>query len=104
MEDVAFERVVRSDAIVCADTLLSVTFERREVEPMRRFMEDFGLVMREVADDRGRLYFRGHGDAPYLVELIPSSRDACTGIRFAARTALDLEALSAATGGPHRAR
>src|SRR5437879_8886289 len=91
-----FERLVRPEPIVCADAVLNVAFERRDVAQMRRFAQDFGFhPVNAVGDTQ---YFRGHGDAPYLLSLCPSTRDVFSGFSFAARTAGDLEKFAQETG------
>jgi hypothetical protein len=98
MMDPKFVRLGRPDPIVCADSVLNVAFERRDPDPMHRFLEDFGFLPVERRDQT--TYFRGHGSAPYLVSVTESSRDAIRGFAFAAREAADLERLAAATGRP----
>ncbi len=91
-----FERLVRPEPIVCADAVLNVAFERTDVAQMRRFAQDFGFhPVNAVGDTQ---YFRGHGDAPYLLSLCPSTRDVFSGFSFAARTPGDLEKFAQETG------
>jgi hypothetical protein len=98
MMDPKFVRLGRPDPIVCADSVLNVAFERRDPDPMHRFLEDFGFLPVETRDQT--TYFRGNGSAPYLVSVTESSRDAIRGFAFAAREAADLERLATATGQP----
>jgi hypothetical protein len=96
MANADFERLGRPDPIVRADAVLNVAFERRDLGDMKRFLEDFGFMVREVEGEP--LYFRGHGDAPYLVSISPSSQNAFAGVAFAAREENDLVKLADATG------
>jgi hypothetical protein len=83
--------------IVRADALAHVVFERRDVEAMARFLEDFGF--RPCSDAHGpNRYFRTHGVVPYAVELIQSSRDAFVGFALAADSPEDLRRLAEAEG------
>lgn len=77
-----------------ADTVASVSFERRDVETMSRFLVDFGFVPIAAAQD-GRRFFRGYGGAACCVEIIPSERDAFVGFALTARTRDDLVAVAA---------
>ena len=96
MANPEFERVVRPEPIIRADAVLNVAFERRDVAEMSRFAQDFGFIPCNAA---GAIqYFRGHGDAPYLVSISPSIRDGFVGFSFAARAAQDLTKLAKATG------
>ena len=96
MTDPKFTPLVRPEALVCADSVSSVAFERRDPESMRRFLEDFGFLALET---RGSTtYFRGHGGAPYLVSVTAGEEDAIRGFAFAARDAGDLSTLARATG------
>src|ERR1700719_4661457 len=67
-------------------------------EPMLRFAADFGLIKIPGGGDTS--YFRGHGEAPYLVSIKSSTRDHFVGFAFAARSARDLETLAGATDAP----
>lgn len=94
----AFLKLTRPEAIIHADAVLSVTFERRDPETMRRFLQDFGLIL---ATSRGAVeYYRGVGTSPYLVSIQASSRDAFTGFALAAPSEADLQKLSTITSIP----
>ena len=89
-----------------ADAIASVKFERRDVLTMARFLEDFGFLPSEHGNGTKR-YFRGYGDAPHLVEVVPSPRDGFVGFALVARHARDLETIAEAeetvigsAGGP----
>jgi len=96
MSDPDFAHLMRPDPIVRADSVLNVAFERREPLQMRRFLEDFGFRALNTVD--GTTYFRGHGSAPYLVQVSESAQDRFRGFAFAASQADDLSKLAAATG------
>jgi len=85
----------RPDPIVRADALAHVVFERKDVEKMGLFLQDFGLLPCSASSGKSR-YFRSYGSLPYGVELIPSERDAFVGFALVARSRADLEALAAA--------
>lgn len=91
-----FVRLVRPEAIVRADTVLNVAFERRDCDSMARFLDAFGFL--PVEQRAQTTYFRGHGPAPYLVSITESSRDVFRGFAFSAREAGDLATLARATG------
>jgi catechol 2,3-dioxygenase-like lactoylglutathione lyase family enzyme len=82
---------------VRADAIAHVAFERRDVATMARFLDDFGFLPSRVDGERGR-YFRGYGDTPYLVKLVPSARDTFAGFALVARQARDLETIADAEG------
>src|SRR6185436_2871192 len=82
---------------VCADAIANVTFERRDVSTMTRFLDDFGFLPSRVDGERGH-YFRGYGDTPYLVKIVPSARDTFLGFALVARQARDLETIADAEG------
>ena len=98
MTDTKFQRLKAVEPIVCADAILNVTFERADVAAMLRFTEDFGLIRR--SEQAGGIFLRGHGRAPYLVALEPSTRNQFVGMSFVAKSEADLERLAAATGAP----
>ncbi|MCB4861520.1 VOC family protein [Sphingobium sp. PNB] len=89
----------RVDPIVRADAVVHVSFERRDIDAMARFLEDFGFVP-VAGGSGGQRHFRGYGPQPYCVELIASERDAFVGFGLAARDRADLDRLSAATQAP----
>jgi catechol 2,3-dioxygenase-like lactoylglutathione lyase family enzyme len=91
-----YKTIERPQPIIRADAMQYIKLERRDVARMERFLADFGMVA--VDHDDGSRYFRGYGDAPFLVSVTPSERDAFTGFALAARDAEDLEALANATG------
>src|ERR1700741_3412068 len=82
---------------VRADAIANVTFERRDVSTMARFLDDFGFLPSRVDGERAH-YFRGYGNTPYLVKIVPAARDAFVGFALVARHARDLEALANAEG------
>ncbi|WP_176599076.1 MULTISPECIES: VOC family protein [Sphingobium] len=86
-----------TEPIIRADAITHVVFERREIEAMAQYLEDFGFVDTGISLDRRR-FFRGHGSRPYCVELIAAGRDRFIGFGFAAHSADDLERLAEATG------
>src|SRR5258707_13700128 len=92
-----FGKLVRSDPIMRADGVANVAFNRRDPERMRRFLEDFGF--RRIDATGPTTYFRGHGEAPYLVAVTESRQDGLAGLAFAAGEADDPARLSA---GPWR--
>ena len=98
MTDTKFQRLKAVEPIICADAILNVTFERADVAAMLRFSEDFGLIRR--SEQTGGIFLRGHGRAPYLVALEPSTRNQFVGMSFVAKSEADLERLAAATGAP----
>src|SRR5690349_7979178 len=79
--------------IARAAAVMHVSFERKDVDAMARFLSDFGFVALAPMKD-GKQYFRGYGRAPYCVELIASDRDAFVGFTLAARSREDLETLA----------
>jgi hypothetical protein len=87
------------DPTVRADAIANVTFERRDVLTTTKFFEDFGFLASD-AGYAGIHYFRGYGDAPYLVEVIPSAKDAFVGFAFVARDAGDIQTLARAERAP----
>jgi hypothetical protein len=91
-----FERLERPVPIVRADAMLNIEFERRDLQQMCRFAQDFGLIPVNATGETR--YFRGHGRAPYLVALRASDRDAFCGFSLAAGAAVDLDELAKATG------
>ena len=96
MANPEFVKLVRPDPIVRADAVANVAFNRRDPERMRRFLEDFGF--RRIDATGPTSYFRGHGEAPYLVAVTESSEDGLAGFAFAAAEADDLARLAAETG------
>lgn len=88
---------VRPDPIVRADAIAYVSFERKDIAAMERFLKDFGFLPCESSSGKSR-YFRTYGSFPYGVELISSERDAFVGFGLAARDRSDLEKLAAAEG------
>src|SRR5882762_3930346 len=98
MDMSGFLQLTRPEAIIHADAVLSVSFERRDPDTMRRFLQDFGLIL---AASRGTVeYFHGVGTSPYLVSIQASSRDAFTGFALAACNEADLQKLSTTTSIP----
>jgi catechol 2,3-dioxygenase-like lactoylglutathione lyase family enzyme len=93
-----FLKLTRPEAIIHADAVLSVSFERRDPDTMRRFLQDFGLL--PVATRGAVEYFRGVGTSPYLVAIRASSRDAFTGFTLAACNEAALQTLSTTTSIP----
>jgi hypothetical protein len=100
----------RVEPTVHADALANVAFERRDVSTMTRFLRDFGFLPNGDDNDMKR-YFRGYGDAPCLVEVVPSARDAFIGLAFVARRAQDVDTIANGEGtavgtveGPGRGR
>jgi catechol 2,3-dioxygenase-like lactoylglutathione lyase family enzyme len=93
-----FKKIERVEPIIRADAMQYITFARRDVPEMARFLADFGFVPLEHEGET--LYFRGYGDAPFLVSVTPSDEDRLISFGIAARTAEDLETLSRATGVP----
>jgi len=98
MTDIKFQELKRVEPIVRADAILNLAFERMNPEPMLRFATDFGLIKIPGGGDTS--YFRGHGEAPYLVSIKSSTRDQFVGFAFAARSTRDLETLASAMGAP----
>src|SRR5690606_17798432 len=74
-----------------------VSFERRDLDAMTRFLEDFGFVP-VPGDASSSRFFRGYGSQAYCVELIPSDRDAFVGFGLIANDRADLERLAQAEG------
>ena len=98
MSNVEYQRVKPVEPIVCADSILHVAFERIDLDSMLRFSDDFGLIRR---NEPGKTVFlRGHGPAPYLVSVQPSTRNQFVGMAFAAKSEADLQSLAHATGAP----
>jgi hypothetical protein len=91
-----FQRLIRPDPIVCADVMLNVSFDRRDIDPMHRFLEDFGLLA--YAPSGNTRYYRGAGTSPHLVSVRQSDRDGFTAFALAARTLKDLHTLANVTG------
>lgn len=81
---------------VKADALAYVVLERQNIEIMSRFLEDFGFT--KVSHEGPGSFFRGFGDRPYCVELIPSTRDAFLGFGLVAADGGDLDILGAEHG------
>jgi hypothetical protein len=98
MTNVKYQELKLVDPIVCADSILHVSFERAEPDSMLRFAEDFGLIRRSGAGET--LFLRGHGPAPYLVSVQPSTRNQFLGMAFTAKSEADLQRLAEATGAP----
>src|SRR6266850_1544166 len=96
MANPEFVKLVRPDPIIRADAVANVAFNRRDPERMRRFLEDFGF--RRIDATGPTTYFRGHGEAPYLVAVTESREDGLAGFAFAAGEADDLARLAAETG------
>lgn len=90
--------IERPDPIIRADAVAHVTFERRDVESMSRFLADFGLIALESRDNVR--YFRGCGTQSYCVAIAPMSADRLVNIAFEARAESDLDRLARATGAP----
>ncbi len=82
--------------ITRADALAYVVLERRDVATQARFLHDFGFTA--VEHSGPNVYFRGFGEQPYCVELIPSERDAFVGFGLVAVESGDLDRLGAAHG------
>lgn len=94
--------IVRPEPIIRADTMAYVRFARRDPLEMERFLTDFGLIAVEV--EGGARYYRGCGQAPYLVVIEPGAADAFLGFGVNAGHADDLERIAAATGRPIEAQ
>ena len=86
------------DPILRADAVAHVSFERRDIGAMTRYLEDFGFVAIS-SSSAGKRYFRGYGAQPYCVELIASDRDAFVGFGLNANSRDDLDLLAADQGG-----
>ena len=98
MTDSKYQELKRVEPIVCADSILRVDFERADPGAMLQFAEDFGLIRLSAEGDT--VFFRGHGPAPYLVSVKPSTRDRFLGMAFTAKSEADLQRLARATGAP----
>jgi hypothetical protein len=81
---------------VRADAMAYVVLERRDVEAMSRFLHDFGFT--RIEHEGPNAYFRGFGEQPYSVELIPSDRDAFVGFGLVAAHGADIDTLGSANG------
>jgi catechol 2,3-dioxygenase-like lactoylglutathione lyase family enzyme len=92
----SYVRIERPAPFVRADSIAHVTFARRDIETMSRFLVDFGLISLETRDSVH--YFRGWADQPYCVALVPADVDRLDSIAFEARDVSDLERLANATG------
>lgn len=79
--------------IVRADSVASVSFERRDIDSMARFIQDFGFVP-IAGEGADRRYYRGYGPHAWCVELIASDRDAFVGFGLVARDRADLVRLA----------
>ncbi len=89
-------RIVRPDPIIRADAMAYVRFERTDADRMEAFLFDFGLTRVEAP---GAIrYYRGQGNAPFLVEVQPGDLDRMVGFGVTVRDRADLAALAAATG------
>lgn len=91
-----YVRIERPAPFVRADSIAHVTFARRDIETMSRFLVDFGLIPLGTRDSVR--YFRGWADKPYCVALVPADADRLESIAFEARDVSDLERLANATG------
>ncbi|WP_179403269.1 VOC family protein [Burkholderia guangdongensis] len=85
--------IERPVPVVRAVAVAHVVFERKDVENMGRFLEDFGFKPCDGEKGATR-YFRGYGTFPYCVEIIPSDRDAFVGFALLANSAEDLRTLA----------
>lgn len=90
--------VNRPEPIIKADAMAYVRFSRRDPDRMERFLKDFGLHPVEVVD--GVRYYRGCGEAPYLVAVAPGLEDAFAGFGVTVQERADLVRLAAAVDAP----
>jgi hypothetical protein len=88
----------RPEPLVRADAMANVTFERRDVDRMGQFLEDFGFI--PCGMNREARFYRGYGDSAYLVAVIPSHQDRFVGFAMTAQDRASLERLAAARGRP----
>ena len=98
MTDIKFQELKLIDPIVCADSILHLSFERADLPLMLNFAEDFGLIRRNEPGET--VFLRGHGPAPYLVSVQPSTRNHFAGMALIARSEADVQRLASATGAP----
>jgi catechol 2,3-dioxygenase-like lactoylglutathione lyase family enzyme len=88
--------IERPGAIIKADTLAYVLFERPELDKPRAFLEDFGMLPASVETDA--VYLRGHGTAPWFYAAYRGSKPRFLGAGYAVKTGEDLERIAAETG------
>ena len=100
MPEIAYTRIERPDPIVRAAAMQYVAFERQNPDRMEQFLLDFGF--RRVPADGDTRFYRGHGTAPYLVEVLPSEEDGFVRFGMLAESAADLEKLAGETGAEIR--
>jgi hypothetical protein len=91
-----FRTVERPEPILRADTMAYVRFRRADPDEMERFLGDFGLMPAGTLGDSR--FYRGHGTAPYLVEIEKGGEDAFLGFGASVKELSKLERLAAETG------
>jgi hypothetical protein len=89
--------IVRPQPILRAQSMAYVRFSRRDPDAMDRFLRDFGLF---PAGEGTARFYRGCGDAPFLVSIEAGPEDAFLGFGVTAATAEDLHVLAAAAERP----
>jgi len=89
------DRHSNGGAIVRADRMMHVVYERANVAEMTRLFA--GFRSNTVAERRWSLVFCGHGTSAYVVAIVPSNQDASS-VFGSSRKASDLEELSKVTG------
>jgi catechol 2,3-dioxygenase-like lactoylglutathione lyase family enzyme len=71
------------------DSMNYVIYQHMDLEPIRRFLLDFGMLVADESDDR--IYFRGYGEEPfiYVAEKGAENKFVGVGLKVASREALE---------------
>ncbi|MDB5969998.1 MAG: hypothetical protein JWQ90_2448 [Hydrocarboniphaga sp.] len=101
-------RIDRMEAIVKADAVAYILFNKNDLEKQKQFLADFGMHL--AAQTADTVYMRGVGTLPYIYAaydfrqqkkaLGKAARSGYIGIGFSFNSESDLTALSRATGMP----
>ena len=87
--------IERVDPLIRVDAMAFVRFRRANALRMDAFLRDFGFIAVERVGVVQ--YYRGAGDAPFLVSVEEGADDAFLGFGVSVRDAADLDRLAAAT-------
>jgi hypothetical protein len=88
--------ILRPPAIVRADAVAYVLFERPELEQQLAFSQDFGMQLAEVSESA--IYLRGHGTSPWFYCARLGDKARFLGAGYAVETAEELDTIARETG------